>query len=183
MILVVLIGKAYPWFATLPNTTQQLEHTVHAPDYLDYLGRGKDWTGAYADNVKQLNLRLRRLVHQAMADIIDPSRCAHTAPGFPNAVCVLTTEGVTSIGCIRPRCCYPQSPGRYRLRRWRTEASPGSTRLAWLPRRCWATRTATLRDGLFSRAAACIPFFPVSPSAACYCAFVITGPAVFARCG
>jgi hypothetical protein len=68
--------KAYPWFATLPNTTQQLEHTVHAPDYLDYLGRGKDWTGAYADNVKQLNLRLRRLVHQAMADIIDPSRCA-----------------------------------------------------------------------------------------------------------
>lgn len=49
-------------------------HKVHTPAYLDFRNHGSDWAGAYADNIRQLNLRLRRLVHQGMADIIDPSR-------------------------------------------------------------------------------------------------------------
>lgn len=47
---------------------------MHTPDYLDYLGHGRDWHGPYAEHIRQLNLRLRRLVHQGLADIIDPSR-------------------------------------------------------------------------------------------------------------
>ena len=47
---------------------------MHTPAYLDFRNHGGDWAGAYADNIRQLNLRLRRLVHQGMADIIDPSR-------------------------------------------------------------------------------------------------------------
>jgi hypothetical protein len=67
--------QAYPWFATLPTTVQELEHQVHTPAYLDFLNHGRDWNGPYLENIKRLNLRLRRLVHQGMADIIDPSRC------------------------------------------------------------------------------------------------------------
>lgn len=51
-----------------------MDHKIHTPLYQDYLNRGPDWTGQYDDSVKKLNLRLRRLVHQGMADIIDPSR-------------------------------------------------------------------------------------------------------------
>lgn len=68
------IIQAYPWFATLPDGVKQTEHAIHSPAYLDYAGHGADWAGPYADSIKQLNLRLRRLVHQGLADIIDPSR-------------------------------------------------------------------------------------------------------------
>lgn len=67
--------KAYPWFATLPEDAHpQVQHQIHVPLYRDFANRGLDWTGHFDDSIKKLNLRLRRLVHQGMADIIDPSR-------------------------------------------------------------------------------------------------------------
>lgn len=102
--------QAYPWFATLPGSTQQLEHTVHAPDYLNYHGRGRDWGGTYAENIKQLNLRLRRLVHQGMADVIDPSRCLIMLIFFYFFLCILShTVAVTSHICFKifyQNCCF-----------------------------------------------------------------------------
>ena len=68
-------SQAYPWFAPLEDNGNTLkEHTIHSPAYLDFANRGADWAGPYAASVRQLNLRLRRLVHQGLADIVDPSR-------------------------------------------------------------------------------------------------------------
>jgi hypothetical protein len=69
-----VLTLAYPWFAVLPENGKNMEHAIHAPSYLDYENKGAEWAGPYADSIKQLNLRLRRLVHQGLADIIDPSR-------------------------------------------------------------------------------------------------------------
>jgi hypothetical protein len=60
----------YPWFATV---TEDRESTP-APEKSRKASLKEDPVDTFQKSLKDLNLRLRRLVHQSISDLIDPSR-------------------------------------------------------------------------------------------------------------
>ena len=63
----------YPWFAALPEEDDDDINAARTSS-AGPNGSHKAAAAPHAESLKKLNLRLRRLVHQGLADMIDPAR-------------------------------------------------------------------------------------------------------------
>lgn len=66
-----VLAMVYPWFAVVPDEEEKPKaanrRSRHEPHPYDNLSVAHI-------SIKELNLRLRRLVHQSISDLIDPAR-------------------------------------------------------------------------------------------------------------
>ncbi len=66
--------QIYPWFSSLPNPEAE-EYSSEKKSRVKTLNHSKiEENLELAENIRILNLRLRRLVHQGISDLVDPSR-------------------------------------------------------------------------------------------------------------
>ena len=109
-----MLHQLYPWFAAIPDSSHRTSDSINS--------QNTKYTLLY-DTLRDVNKRIRRLVHQSLSDLIDPSR-SYTSTMLLNAVMGYGSTGnLTAVGKKSKALQSSEAKVNHRGRFYRTSPS------------------------------------------------------------